>query len=148
LKHTRRAGTCIGTVGATFVSKGDVDPATLKRRTLGFAVNVGRLCRSFHDQWPGRHVADQMFRSGTGVAANYHAACRARSRREFAAKLGIVVEEAEETLFWLEFAARSGVVAPTAIVELTTEAGELIAIFTASAKTASANAAGLRGRHS
>ena len=70
---------------------------------MRFAVNVAALCRSAQHEWPGRRLADQMFRSATSVAANYHAACRARSRREFIAKLGIVIEEAEETAFWLEF---------------------------------------------
>jgi four helix bundle protein len=82
-----------------------MDPRELKERCMHFAVNVG-LWRTAPAAWPAQRVSDQVFRSATSVAANYHAACRARSRREFIAKLGIVVEEAEETVFWLEFAAR------------------------------------------
>ena len=83
-------------------------------------------------------MADQLFRSGTSVAANYHAACRARSRRDFIAKMGIVVEEAEETVFWLRFAGSAQLAPSTGIADPLREGHELLAIFTASAKTASA----------
>lgn len=106
---------------------------------MHLALGVSAICRSVQHDWSGRRIADQVFRSATSVAANYRAACRARSRREFIAKLGIVIEEAEETVFWLEFAVRSGVVASEAAGDLTREARELLAIFTASAKTAAAN---------
>ena len=105
---------------------------------MRFAVRMAALCRSIQREWPGRRLADQMFRSATSVAANYHTACRARSRREFIARLGIVIEEAEETVFWLEFASRTGLTDSVTAAPLTKEARELLAIFTASAKTASA----------
>ncbi len=68
--------------------------------------------------------------------ANHRAACRARSRQEFAAKVGIVVEEADETLFWLELLGETGLIEPDRLIELVKEASELTAIFTASYHTA------------
>ena len=111
---------------------------------MRLAIDVAALCRHAQHQWPGRRLADQMFRSATGVAANYHAACRARSRREFIAKLGIVIEEAEETVFWLDFGSRTGLTDHAKSGPLAKEARELLAIFTASAKTAAANQPGRR----
>ncbi len=116
-----------------------MEPREIKERTMGFALGVASLCRSITHDWQGRRVADQMFRSATSVAANYHAACRARSRREFVSKLGIVAEEADETLFWLDFGIRSAMLNPESAEPLKREAGELLAIFIASAKTAVAN---------
>lgn len=78
----------------------------------------------------------QLLRSGTSVAANYRAACRARSRAEFAAKIGTVVEEAEETAFWLEMLEETGVARPAQTAELYAEATELLRIFAASHRTA------------
>ena len=116
-----------------------MEPKNLKERTLRFAVGMAALCRTTQADWAGRRLADQMFRSATSVAANYHAACRARSRREFVAKMGLVVEEAEETVFWLEFASRASLIDASGSATLTQEARELLAIFTASTKTAASN---------
>ncbi|MGC4083147.1 MAG: four helix bundle protein [Vicinamibacterales bacterium] len=116
-----------------------MEPRDLKERSMRFAVSMAALCRETQREWPGRRLADQMFRSSTSVAANYHAACRARSRREFIAKLGLVVEEAEETVFWLEFGSRAGLTDAGKTAPLIREARELLAIFTASAKTAASS---------
>lgn len=78
----------------------------------------------------------QLLRCGTSVAANYRAACRARSRLEFAAKLGVVVEEADESMLWLELLEESGVVKRELLDSLQNEAKELTALFTASRHTA------------
>jgi len=121
-----------------------MEPKDLKERAMRFAVNMAALCRTTQTDWAGRRLADQMFRSATSVAANYHAACRARSRREVGAKMGFVVEEAEETVFWLEFASRAGLTTTSRAAPLIQEARELLAIFTASAKTAAANQPGRR----
>ncbi|TMQ27169.1 MAG: four helix bundle protein [Nitrospirae bacterium] len=83
-----------------------------------------------------RVLGTQIIRSGTSVAANYRAACRARSRAEFISKLGIVVEETDETVFWLELLTESGVTSESQIVDLPKEARELLAIFSASRRTA------------
>jgi four helix bundle protein len=81
-------------------------------------------------------ILNQVLRSATGIAANYRAAGRSRSKAEFIAKIGVVVEEADETVFWLEMLADSGIVRPEKLANLQAEATELVAIFTASRKTA------------
>lgn len=81
-------------------------------------------------------MGKQLLRSGTSVAANYRATGRARSRAEFAAKMGVVVEEIDETVFWIEMLADSGVVKRARLEDLLKEARELLAIFAASQRTA------------
>ena len=80
----------------------------------------------------------QLLRSGTAVAANYRAVCRARSKAEFVAKIGIVLEEADETVFWLEMLVEAGIVRSERMEPLLKEANELLAIFAASQRTARA----------
>ena len=84
----------------------------------------------------GQIISRQLLRSATSVGANYRAACKAQSRAEFAAKLSIVVEEADETLYWLELLKESGLIQPERLRELIKEADELVAIATSSRKTA------------
>ena len=72
----------------------------LKTRTKEFAKRIIRLCRSLPRSRESRLIGDQVFRSGTSVGANYRAACRGRSKAEFIAKLGVVLEEADESLYW------------------------------------------------
>ncbi len=81
-------------------------------------------------------LGKQLLRSGTSVAANYQAVCRARSKAEFIAKMGVVVEEADEALFWLELLVESGVVKEMRLMNLHAEAKELVAVFAASYRTA------------
>ena len=78
----------------------------------------------------------QILRSATSMAANYRAVGRARSKAEFIAKIGIVIEEADETVFWLELLAESGIVKPEKLQEMLDEANQLLSIFSASGKTA------------
>jgi four helix bundle protein len=113
--------------------------AALQERTMRFAVRITRFCHTLPDTWEGRHVRDQLFRAGTGTASNYHSACRSRSRRDFISKIGIVVEESDESAFWLNFLKRAEIQDTPEGTELLNEARELLAIFTQSAKTASAN---------
>ena len=80
-------------------------------------------------------IGNQVLRSGTSVGANYRAACRARSRQEFISRLGIVVAEADETIFWLELLIETGVVNASGLADLLNEARELTAIFTAARRT-------------
>jgi four helix bundle protein len=108
----------------------------MKERTMQFAVRVARFCRTLPETWEGRHVADQLFRCCTGQASNFSASCRGRTRREFAAKLGTVVEESDETVFWLTFINRAGISDCEELKNLMKEGRELLAIFAASAKTA------------
>jgi len=74
----------------------------MRDRTKEFAKRVIRLCRSLPRSQEGYLIGKQVFRSGTSVAANYRAVCRARSKPDFISKLGVVLEEADESLFWLE----------------------------------------------
>ena len=104
---------------------------------MQFALAVSDLCESLPNTFKGRHVAGQLFRAGTAVAANYRAACRGKSKADFIAKLGTVIEEADECDFWLEFAAESKLLKPQPA--LRGESGELVAIFTQSQKTARSN---------
>ena len=107
----------------------------LKERTKQFAIRVVRLFRSLPKTEEARVVGKQALRSGTSVAANYRAVCRARSKAEFIAKIGVVVEEADETVFWLELLVETGIVAQARMDGLLTEANELLAIFAASQRT-------------
>ncbi|MBZ5670281.1 MAG: four helix bundle protein [Acidobacteriia bacterium] len=107
----------------------------LKSRTKKFALNIIRLFRSPPRAEDVRIIARQVLRSGTSVAANYRAACRARSRAEFIAKLGTVVEEADETVFWLELLVESGMAQQQLVAAIAKEANELLAIFAASQRT-------------
>jgi four helix bundle protein len=81
-------------------------------------------------------MANQLLRSATSIAANYRAAGRSRSRAEFVAKLGVVLEEADETVFWLEMLTDAGVVSKEKMHDLLGEARQLMLIFSASRRTA------------
>ena len=85
----------------------------LRQRTKRFALLIIKLCRRLTNGREARILGDQLLRAGTAVAANYRAACRGRSRAEFIAKLGVVIEEADETLFWCELLEEAGIVPDT-----------------------------------
>ncbi len=108
----------------------------LKERTKQFALRILRLYQALPRREESRVLGKQLLRSGTSVGANYRAACRGRSRAEFVAKLGIVLEEADETVFWLELLQESGIVSTQKLESLVQEARELTAIFTTSICTA------------
>jgi four helix bundle protein len=108
----------------------------LRQRSKRFALRILRLSQALPERREADVIARQVLRSGTAVAANYRAAGRARSRAEFIAKLGIVVEEADETLFWLEMLEESGLVSANKLADLRKEAEELLMIFSASRRTA------------
>jgi len=111
-------------------------PEQLRDRTKAFAVRIVRLYRSLPHSADSQVVGKQLLRCGTSVAANYRAACRGRSRAEWIAKIGLVVEEADETVFWLEMLSDCGIVASGRCDDILNEARELSAIFTASRHTA------------
>ena len=108
----------------------------LKARTKRFGVQVIGLVDSLPRTAAGRAIGNQLIRSGTSVGANYRAACRGRSKAEFIAKLGVVIEEADESAFWLELIVESGLLEPEKVSSLHHEAEELTAIFAASVRTA------------
>jgi four helix bundle protein len=107
----------------------------LQDRTKAFALQILRLCRTIRRTDESRVICRQLLRSATSVAANYRAVCRARSMPDFVSKLGIVLEEADETLFWLELLADAQVVAIQNLEISLKEANELVAIFVASLRT-------------
>jgi len=111
----------------------------LKARTKEFALRVIGLVDALPNTVKGRAIANQIMRSATSVAANYRAACRARSRAEFIAKIGVVEEEADETAFWLELIIDSRIRSEKQLKPLLKEAGELVAIMASSRKSAVAN---------
>ena len=111
----------------------------LKTRTKQFALRVLKLVGALPKTIEGRAIANQLVRCGTSVAANYRAACRARSRAEFVAKMGVVLEEADETQLWLELVSEAKLLPSKRIEPLLKEAAELVAIFVTSRKSASAN---------
>jgi len=108
----------------------------LRDRTKRIALRILRVCDSLPKTDAARTIGRQLLRSGTSVAANYRAVGRARSRAEFIAKMGVVIEEADETLFWLELLVDGGVMPKSRLDNLIAEANELVAIFVASQKTA------------
>src|SRR6476660_10347444 len=111
----------------------------LKKRTKEFALRILKRVDTLPKTTAGRALASQIVRSGTSVAANYRAACRARSIADFIAKMGLVEEEADETLFWLELLEESELVTAAKVTAIKEEANELIAITVASIKTARRN---------
>src|SRR2546430_5860069 len=113
----------------------------LKKRTKAFALRVLKLVDALPKTTAGRAFASQIVRSGTSVAANYRSACRAKSTADFVAKISIVEEEADETLFWLELLEESELVTAAKLTAIKQEANELIAITVASIKTARRNRA-------
>ena len=111
----------------------------LKLRTKQFALRVIKLVEVLPKNKIGDVLGKQLLRSATSVAANYRAACRARSKADFISKIAIVEEEADESLFWLELITESGLISAERLKDLTKEADELTAIFTATGKTAKQN---------
>ena len=113
--------------------------AGLLARTKTFGLRILNLVDHLPRTMSGRAIGSQLVRSGTSVGANYRAACRSRSRAEFAAKLGIVAEEADETVYWLEMLRDAKLIPKGKLSELLKEANELTAIFTAGRRSSSRN---------
>src|ERR1700759_4449965 len=104
-----------------------------------FAVRIVRLFQALPKTTEAQVMGKQLLRCGTSVAANYRAVCRARSKAEFIARIGIVAEEADESVLWIELLEETGTLSSEKLKELTKEARELAAIFSASQKTAKGN---------
>ena len=111
----------------------------LKIRTKLFALMIIKLIEDLPGTKAGLTIGNQIIRSGTSVAANYRAACRARSNADFISKINIVEEECDETLFWLELIVEADLLKKEKLHGILKEADELTAIFTASGKTARFN---------
>lgn len=116
-----------------------MNESDLKKRTKQFGLRVIRLVESLPSTQTARTIGNQLLRSGMSVGANYRAACRGRSKADFVAKAGISLEEADECLYWMEMLQEAGIVPADKLKDLMKEADELVAIFTASIKTARAH---------
>ena len=110
--------------------------AELKIRTKRFALRAMKVVRALPQDIPGKVIAHQLMRSATSVAANYRAACRGRSKAEFIAKVGVALEEADESELWLELIVEEGMLPPNRCAPLLKEADELVSIFVATKNTA------------
>jgi four helix bundle protein len=108
----------------------------LLERTKQFALRIFKLVGALPQTIQGRAVASQLIRSGTSVAANYRAACRARSKPQFVAKLDVVEEEADETAFRLELIIETHLLSAAKVRPLLIKAGEIVAMMASSKKTA------------
>ena len=111
----------------------------LQARTLAFGTAIRHLCLRVRNQPDGRNIATQLLDCATSVGANYRSACRGRSRAEFIAKLGVVVEESDEAVYWLELIGKSGLLSEPDVAELLDEAKQLRAMFATSYGTARSN---------
>ncbi len=111
-------------------------PREMQARTKAFALRVMKLIDTLLRSTAGQVISRQLLRSATSVGANHRAVCRAQSHAEFAAKLSVVVEEADESLYWLELLHESKLTKPERLLDLLKEANEIVAISVAARKTA------------
>lgn len=111
----------------------------LRKRTTAFALRIIRMVSVLPSSMEANVLGKQVLRSGTSVGAQYREACRSRSTAEFISKMESAVQELDETAYWMELLADGGVVPPMKLADLRQETEELIAIFTASVKTAKRN---------
>jgi four helix bundle protein len=111
-------------------------PEELKIRTKQFGLRVIRLVEALPKTQTASVIGKQLLRCATSVGANYRAVCKDRSKADFIAKLGVVEEEADEAIYWLEILVDAGIVKSKLVAALLAEAHELTAIIAASCKTA------------
>ena len=111
----------------------------LKLRTKQFALRIIRMSENLPQTAASRTIGNQILRSATSVASNYRAGCLAKSKRDFINKLKIVEEETDETIFWLELLEDAEIFSGPKLIQIKTEARELLSIFVASIKTARKN---------
>jgi len=108
----------------------------MQARTKALAVRVIRMFRKLPKTDEARILGKQVLRSGTSVAANYRAACRSKSRADFISKLGMTVEEADETLLWIELLEESGIIPAKRLAAIKAETDELLRVLSTSLDTA------------
>ena len=111
----------------------------LRQRTLRYTLQILAFCRDIPDRWEARELGRQLLRAGMGVSGNYWSACRGRSDREFIAKLGVAVDEAEESVLWLTVFIQSGLRNDVSARDSLQEGTEIRAILSASHRTARKN---------
>jgi four helix bundle protein len=110
-----------------------------KKRTRAFALRVVRLTEALPKTRTADVIGKQLLRCGTSVGANYRAACRAKSQADFIAKMGIVEEEADETIYWMELLVESGSIEQERVANLLDEANQIVALVVSSIRTARSN---------
>ena len=113
-----------------------MDSETMKQRTKEFAKRIIKVCRALPTTEEARLIRAQLFRAGTSVGANYRATCRGRSKADFIAKMGIVLEEADESLYWMEILVETEIMKADLLGSLMDEANQLVAILVQSLNTA------------
>lgn len=116
-----------------------MDAIELKGRTKQFGLRVIKVVDSLPNTRTANMIGNQLLRSATSVGANYRSACRGRSKADFISKLGIAIEEADESIYWIELLIEAGIVSKESMSPLMQEANEIVSILTASAKTARSN---------
>lgn len=116
----------------------DMTPDDFRARTKAFALRGIRLAEALPKSTTGHVIGKQLMRCATSVGANYRSACRAKSRADFVAKMRIVEEECDESLYWMELLVETGQVKAAALVDLMKEANEILSLVVTSIKTARA----------
>ena len=111
----------------------------MKKRTRAFALRIVHLVEALPQSRIAEVIGKQLLRCGTSVGANYRASCRAKSQADFIAKMGIVEEEADETIYWIELLIETGLVEKHLVANLLDEANQIISIIVSSIKTAREN---------
>ena len=111
----------------------------MKRRTQAFALRIVKFVEQLPKNQTSAVLGKQLLRCGTSVGANYRAACRAKSQADFISKMGIVEEESDESIYWLELLIASGNVNKETSLDLINEANQLVAIVVSSIRTARVN---------
>lgn len=117
----------------------NMNKADMKQKTRQFGLNIIKLIECLPRGRTVDVIGNQLLHSGTSVGANYRAACRARSRADFISKMGIVEEEADESMYWMELLVESGKVGSKSVESLMNDADEILAITVSSIKTARSN---------
>jgi four helix bundle protein len=119
-----------------------INQQILRNRTKYFAIEIYRFLKNLTKSYEDRIIAGQLLRSSSSVASNYRAACRSRSEAEFYAKICIVLEEADETLFWLEVILEAELANNPGTIELLGKATEFVKIFSSMRKKLKDNRSG------
>ena len=111
----------------------------MKKRTRSFALRIIRLVEALPRTRTADVIGKQLIRCGTSVGANYRASCRVKSTADFIAKMGIVEEEADETIYWIELLVETNLIEKKRVIDLLDEADQLVAMVVSSIKTARGN---------
>src|SRR5262249_17070674 len=113
-----------------------MDQQEMKRRTKEYAKRIVKLCRLLPETREGRLIGNQLFGAGTSVGANYRAACRGRSKADFVSKLAVTLEEADESVYWLEIISEGNLISQDKMKSLMNEGNQIVAILVSSINTA------------